>query len=190
MFDILIPPNQVVTVMVAQTTFAVLTMPGKQFRVDFLEKAEAQLKPGLRGPLIGYSEHPLLLAYNSPLVSVYINSRPQDPQKLDAEIQRRIETLFQGWRSISSIIYPHALRQNLLDGSGILLQAAPVPIARAVIDACIEQNVLTWSTPPYGHPQHSPAFQLLLVGKGYIIAKGFRFVELSTKTPPPAGRAA
>ena len=188
MLDIPISNNQLVTVMVAQTTFAVLTMPGKQFRVDYVEKAEAYLKPGMRGPLISCLEHPLLLAYNSPLVSVYINSKPQDPEKLDVEIQERIEVQLQGWRNASLIIYPRALRQNLLDGSGILLQAAPAPIAQAVIDACTEQNVLTWTTPPFGYSQDAPAFHLLLIGKGYVIAKGFRIIELSKEKPQLPGR--
>lgn len=109
MLTIPILDNQLVTVMVAQTTFAVLTMPGKQFRVDYLEKAEAYLKPGMRGKFRSCSEHPLLLAYNSPLVSVYVNSKPQNPQQLDVEIQARIEARLQGWRDVSAIIYPHTL---------------------------------------------------------------------------------
>ena len=180
--------NQVVTVMVAQTTFAVLTMPGQHYRVDYLEKAEARLKPGMRGEFISYSEHPLLLKYNSPQVSVYINSKPQDPQKLHDEIQKRIEAQLQGWREFSSIIYPHSFQKNLLDGSGILLQAAPAPIADAVIKACTGQNVLTWTPPSFGGLQDKPPYYLLLIGTGYVIARDFRFTEVLTKTPPPARR--
>jgi hypothetical protein len=91
MLDIPIPNNQLVTVMVAQTTFAVLTMPGKQYRVDYLEKAEAHLKPGMRGKFISYSAHPLLLNYNSRLVEVYINSRPQDPEKFESGLKPRFK---------------------------------------------------------------------------------------------------
>ncbi|HET9506238.1 MAG TPA: hypothetical protein VFO93_22050 [Hymenobacter sp.] len=178
MSEIPIPANQVVTVMVAQTTFAVLTMPGRQFRVDFLDKAEARLKPGMSGEFALVSEHPLLLTYNSSLVSVYINSKPQNPQQLDVEIQERIEARLQGWRDFSTVLYPQTLRRNLLDGSGILLQAAPMSIAQDVIDTCAAQGVSTWATPPYGHPQDKQAFQLLLVGKGHVIARGFRFTQL------------
>jgi hypothetical protein len=175
--------NQIVTVMVAQTTFAVLMTPGQQYRIDYLEKAEAYLKPGMRGKFTSSSEHPLLLAYNSPLVSVYINSKPQDPEKLDVEIRERIEAQLQGWRNASLIIYPRALRQNLLDGSGILLQATPAPIAQAVTNACTEHNVLTWATPPFGYPQDTQAYHLLLIGKGYVIAKDFRVTELFKEKP-------
>lgn len=197
MLESLIPNNQVVTVMVAQTTFAVLAMPGAQFRVDFLDKAEAHLKPGMRGKFISCSEHPLLLSFNSRSVTVYINSRPQDPENLFADIHRSIEEIFQGWRDWRSILNggkrhgESVLRQNLLDGSGMLLPDAPATVAKAVIEACSKQGATTYfhgdidNTSPVKLPLH-----LLLIGTGYVIARDFRFVQLprSTKTPPPAGR--
>jgi hypothetical protein len=190
MLTSLISEDELVTVAVAQTTFAVLTTPKARFRIDFIDKAEAYLKPGMRGNFKSYSEHPLLLSYNSPLVSVYINSKPQDPEKLDSEIQQRIEAQLQGWRNPSLILYTPVSKQNLLDGNGILLQIAPLPIAQAVIEACAEHNVLTWSTPPFRQPGQTATFQLLLVGKGYIIAKDFRIVELSKEKPRLPGQSA
>jgi hypothetical protein len=183
MLDNLIPNEALVTVAVAQTTFAVLTTPKARFRVDFIDKAEAYLKPGMRGHFKSYSEHPLLLSYNSPLVSVYINSKPQDPEKLDGEIQQRIEAQLQGWRNPSLILYTLVSKQNLLDGNGILLQIAPLPIAQSVIEACVEYNVSIWSTQPFRQPGQTSTLQLLLIGKGYVIAKGFRVVELSKEKP-------
>ncbi len=183
MLDSLIPNDAMVTVAVAQTTFAVLTTPKARFRIDFIDKAEAYLKPGTRGKFRSYSEHPLLLNYNSPLVSLYINSKPHDPDKLDSEIRQRIEAQLQGWRDFSTVLYPQTLKQNLRDGNGILLQAAPISIAQAVADACAEQGVATWPTPLYGYPQDKPAFYLLLIGKGYVIAKDFHIVELSKEKP-------
>jgi hypothetical protein len=182
MLDIPIPNNQLVTVMVAQTTFAVLTMPGKQYRVDYLEKAEAHLKPGMRGKFISYSAHPLLLNYNSRLVEVYINSRPQDPEKLLGEIRERIEAAFQGWRDWRCVLSggENQLRKNLLDGSGLLLKGAPAIIAQSIINACTEYGALTYvpgdleNTLPV-----TPSFHLLLIGEGYVIAKDFRVVEVS-----------
>jgi hypothetical protein len=190
MLTSLIPDDELVTVAVAQTTFAVLTTPKARFRVDFIDKAEAYLKPGMRGNFKSYSEHPLLLSYNSPLVSVYINSRPQDPEKLDSEIRQRIEAQLQGWRDFSTVLYPQTLKRNLLDGNGILLQAAPLSIAQAVADACAEQGVATWPTPPYGYPQDKPPFHLLLIGKGYVIARDYRVVELSKEKPRLPGQSA
>jgi hypothetical protein len=184
MLDIPIPNNQLVTVMVAQTTFAVLTMPGKQYRVDYLEKAEAYLKPGMRGKFISYSEHPLLLNYNSRLFEVYINSRTQDPERLLGEIRERIEAAFQGWRDWRCVLLGNGeagenqLRKNLLDGSGLLLRA-PAIVAKAVVDACTEHGALTYVLGDIENPpQVIPPFNLLLIGEGYVIAQGFSFVKL------------
>jgi hypothetical protein len=188
MLTSLISEDELVTVAVAQTTFAVLTTPKARFRIDFIDKAEAYLKPGMRGTFKSYSEHPLLLSYNSPLVSVYINSKPQDPEKLNNEIRQMIEAQLQGWRDFSTVLYPQALKQNLLDGNGILLQAAPLSIAQAVVDACAEQDVATWPTPLYGYPRDKPPLHLLLIGKGYVIAKDFHIVELSKEKPRLPGQ--
>ena len=179
-----IPTNQVVTVMVAQTTFAVLTILGRHYRVDYLEKAEARLRPGVRGLLVSCSEHPLLLNYNSSQVAVYINSKPQDPEGLFVEIRERVEAQLQGWRDPSSIIYPRLLQQNLIDGSGMILQAAPEPIATAVIEACTKHNVLTWATESFGGLRGKSPYHLLLIGDGYVIARDFRFTEVFYKNIP------
>jgi hypothetical protein len=188
MLDSLIPDDAVVTVAVAQTSFAVVSTPHARFRIDFIDKAEACLKPGMRGNFKSYSEHPLLLSYNSPVVSVYINSKPQDPEKLDGEIRQRIEAQLQGWRNPSLILYTPTSKQNLLDGNGILLQIAPLPIAQSVIEACAEYSVSIWSTPPFRQPGQTSAFQLFLIGKGYVIAKDFRVVKLSTEKPQLPGQ--
>ncbi|PJJ60439.1 hypothetical protein [Hymenobacter chitinivorans] len=173
-----IPDNQMVTVMVAETTFAVLTMPGKKYRVDFVEKAEALLKPGMRGKFFSCSEHPLLLRYNSGSVSVYINSLPQDPQSLFGEIQARIQALLQSWRDWREEYSAKQLLRNLAEGTGLLLDA-PVPVAKAVIAACTAHGVATWVADPLElETEATPAFHLLLVGDGYVIAEDFRFVPL------------
>ena len=196
MSDVPISNNQVVTVMVAQTTFAVLTTPGAHFRVEYVDKAEASLKPGMRSEFSSCSEHPLLLSYNSSLVTVYINSRPQDPEKLFVDIQTRIEALFQGWRDWRCVLNggkrhgENVLRKNLLDGSGMLLPDAPAVVAKAVIDVCSEHGAATYfhgdieNTLLVNTPLH-----LLLIGTGYVIARDFRFVKLSrsTKTPRQSG---
>jgi hypothetical protein len=194
MLDNLSSINQTVTVMVAQTTFAVLSTPEQRYRIEYLEKAEACLKPGMRGPLISYSAHPLL-SYNSRLAEVYINSRPQDADGLLTEIRERIEGVFQGWRDWRCVLSGRGnagevqLRQNLLDGSGLLLPGAPAIVAQAVIEACTEYGASTYvrgdieNTLPV-----TPSFHLLLIDKGYVIAKGFRATELSKEKPQLPGQ--
>lgn len=190
MIDNLIRTDATATVAVAQTTFVVLTMPQARFRIDFVEKAEVHLKPGMRGKISRFLEHPLLLNYNSPLVEVYINSRPSDPAGLFAEIHRRIEDVFQGWRNWRCVLSgrgsagENQLRQNLLDGSGLLLPGAPTVVAQAIIEACTEYEASTYvrgditNTLPVISPMH-----LLLVGEGYVIAKDFHIMELSKEKP-------
>lgn len=179
MMQVPIANNQIVTVMVAQTTFVVLTIPGKRFRIDFLNKVEAHLKPGMRGAFIKAVEHPLLMQYNDPLVTVYINSRPQELQELFEEIKRRIQVQLQSWRDWSSVTLGLKIfRQNLLDGSGMLLQGAPASIAQAVMDACTEYNVSTYTDPTGGAPLTRPKYHLLLIGAGYVIAQDFYFAQL------------
>lgn len=185
MLDIPIPINQLVTVMVAQTTFAVLTTPGKQYRVDYVEKREVHLKPGLRGKFSHYVEHPLLLGYNSRSATVYINSRPQDPEGLLIKIREQIQANFQGWRDWHCVLFgkgafrDNLFRKNLLDGSGMLLEDAPITVAKAIIAACTEHGASTYCL---GGPDDTllstPKFHLLLIGDGYVIARDFRFVQL------------
>ncbi len=195
MLTSLIPDGELVTVAVAQTTFAVLTTPKARFRIDFIDKAEAHLKPGMRGNFKSYSEHPLLLSYNSRLEEVYINSRPEDPEGLLAEIRKRIEAIFQGWRDWRYVLSGRKsagekqLKQNLLDGSGLLLPGAPPVVAQAVIEACTDYGASTYILGDIGNtlPVASPYF-LLLIGEGYVIAKDFRVVELSKEKPQLPGQ--
>jgi len=191
MFTSLILDNELVTVAVAQTTFAVLTTPKARFRVDFIDKAEAYLKPGMRGNFKSYSEHPLLLNYSSPQAEVYINSRPQNPEGLLIEIRQRIEAVFQGWRNWQGVLSggEKQLRTNLIDGSGLLLPGAPAVIAQPVIDACTEYGASTYVRGNLGMaPPDTSAFRLLLIGKGYVIAKDFHITELSKEKPRLPGQ--
>jgi hypothetical protein len=198
MLTSLIPEDELVTVAVAQTTFAVLTTPKARFRIDFIDKAEAYLKPGMRGNFKSYSEHhPLLLNYNSRLVEVYINSRPQDPEGLFAEIRERIESVFQSWRDWRCVLPGRKsagekqLKQNLLDGSGLLLPGAPIVVAQSIIEGCTKYGASTYVLGDIGNtlPIASP-FYLLLVGEGYVIAKDFRITELSKEKPRLPGQSA
>lgn len=183
--DIPIPNNETATVMVAQTTFAVLSVPGKSFRIDYLDKAEVRLKPGMRGKFVSYSEHPLLLSYNGHSATVYINSRPQNPEELFIKIRERIQAEFQGWRDWRCVLFgrgkdsENMLQKNLLDGSGMLLEDAPIAVANAVIAACAEHGASAYCIGEMDDASPiAPVFHLLLIGDGYIIAKDFRFVQL------------
>ena len=191
MLTSLIPEDELVTVAVAQTTFAVLTTPKARFRVDFIDKAEAYLKPGMRGNFKSFLEHPLLLGYNSRSATVYISSRPQDPEGLFDKIKEQIQAGFQGWRDWRCVLFgkgafggDYMLRKNLLDGSGMLLDDAPITIAEAVIAVCPEHGASAYCIGGIGDvPPIAPAFHLLLIGRGYVIAKDFRVTELSKEKP-------
>jgi len=193
MLDSLILNGAVVTVAVAQTTFAVLTTPHARFRVDFIEKAETYLKPGMRGSFKSYPEHPLLLNYSSPQAEVYINSRPQNPEGLFNEIRQRIEAVFQGWRNWQCVLSggEKQLRTNLIDGSGLLLPGVPAVIAQPVIDACTKYGASTYVRGSLRMaPPDTSDFQLLLIDKGYVIAKGFHITALSKEKSQLPGQSA
>jgi len=196
MLTSLISEDELVTVAVSQTTFAVLTTPKARFRIDFIDKAEAYLKPGMRGSFKSYSEHPLLLSYNSRSATVYISSRPQDPEGLLDKIKEQIEVGFQGWRDWHRVLFgkgafggDYMLCKNLLDGSGMLLEDVPVTIAEAVIAACAEHGASAYCIGGISNVSPiPPEFQLFLVDKGYVIAKDFRITELSKEKPQLPGQ--
>ena len=72
------------------------------------------------------------------------------------------------------------LKQNLADGSGLLLEGAPVVIAQAVSEVCQQHGAATYSLAPLG-PAPAPVtepFSLLFIGTCYVIARGFKVQEL------------
>jgi len=181
MLDDFIATYQTATVVVAQTTYAVVATPAGNFRIDFIDKAEARLKPKKHGALFCDSVHPLLLGYNGGAATVYINSRPKDSQSFFTDIQEQIQTIYQGWRDWRCVLFgrgehaEHWLRTNLSDGSGMLLQKAPALVVKTVVDICTTHGV---STTVFGDaapvPHTADPFYVLLIGSSYVIVKGFR----------------
>lgn len=176
------------TITLAQTTFMTLEVEGAHlFRVDFQEKVEAKLKPGKRGEL-GYSTvHPLLSNYNEDKAAIYINSAPGDPQGLYEDIQAGIASVshvsrrWKNWqieiRESEFTIVENQLKQNIIDGSGMLLNSAPPSIAVAVLEACKKHKV---ATKTFTHPSsyHPHLYSLLSIGACYVIAFGFTVRQL------------
>lgn len=188
MLSELIELRQRATILFAQTTYLHLSVGTDTFRVDFERRVEARLKPGKHGSLVLHAQHPLLLRYNEASATLYISSKPTNPQALQDDVHQAIVAILQGWRDWCSSLFGFGgnkdarvalLAQNLAQGSGILLDQAPASIVRAVVAVCVQHGVMT---NVFGSIESdstaSPLFQVLLVGSCYVIAKDFRLTAL------------
>lgn len=171
----------VATITLAQTTYLHLSTAAGAFRVDFRRKAAAYLKPRKQGIVQLLPHHPLLLWYNEWRATLYINSRPADPQALFTDLEQALTSLLQGgydWRTTlfgrNQAGAAALLLQNLTHGSGILLDRAPVSAIRTVVAICEQHGVATKAfglpTPDQAPP---PLYTLLLIGPCYVVAQAF-----------------
>jgi hypothetical protein len=169
-----------------QTTYMHLEVEDGLFKVSFKDKADFQLKRGAHGTLAHYTSHPLLLNYNEARTTLYINSRPENPQALLEDIETAIDAVFSGWSDWRSVLFGNRkadavalVRQNIAHGRGILLDYAPASIIRAVTAACEKHGVATRF---FGSQNWSPSpretFSILFVGSYYVIARDFQVSEL------------
>ncbi|AIZ65330.1 hypothetical protein PK28_16670 (plasmid) [Hymenobacter sp. DG25B] len=174
------------TITRAQTTYLELQTEEGSYRIKFKEKAEAKLKPGHGGALACFTQHPLLLVHNEETATVYLHSKPKDPQALREEIQQAITALYQGWRDWRSHFFgwryagaEHLLVRNLTEGSGMLLERAPASVAQVVLAACEKYGA---ATTVFGSAAPDPTvpavFCLLCLGSSYVIAKGFEVAAM------------
>ncbi|ALD21320.1 hypothetical protein [Hymenobacter sp. DG25A] len=182
MFTEFIEEHPTGTITRAQTTYLELQTEKGSFRIEFKEKTEAKLKPGRGGALAYFTHHPLLLIHNEDTATVYIHSKPIDPQALREEIHQSISALYQGWRDWRSHFFgwhyegaESLLVQNLAQGSGMILDRAPASVAKLLLAACEKYGA---ATSVFGSAEPDPTtpvvFSLFFIGSYYVIAKGFR----------------
>ncbi|WP_152560132.1 hypothetical protein [Hymenobacter sp. IS2118] len=178
---------QTAKIVLLQTTYMHLAVGDGVFKIAFKDKAEYFLKRGKSGPLSYYTNHPLLLNHNEPRTTLYINSKPPDPQSLLEDIVTGINAIYQDWRDWRTTLFGNRkqaaaalAQQNLLHGNGILLDYAPAPIVRAVIAACEKHGV---ATRYFGSLEAIPSprgeFKVLFIGPYYVIARDFRISTVS-----------
>lgn len=183
MLDSLIDHYREATITRAQTTYLDLVVSTGAFRVHYQDKVEGWVKPGVQGLLAQETDHPLLWDYNGPRETAYLSQPAPDPLRLVTELQHTVTTVTHGWRRLEHYLFLRhklnavtLLAQNLADGSGLLLQAAPVTVAEVVRATCHQHGALTYTLPPVlGAPTARAALpmRVLLIGKCYVIARNF-----------------
>jgi hypothetical protein len=170
------------TIVSTQTTYLNLAVEKGAFRVDFIDKAEFRLKAGTQGILAIYSQHPLLLDHNEPRTSLYINSRPNNPQLLFEDIEQAVAQVSEGWRDLSFYLFRWnkagaivLAKNNIEQGSGILLDFAPASIVRAVVAACEKHGAATkfFGSLEIDLNSSHKDFKVLFIGSCYVIARKF-----------------
>lgn len=175
------------TIVRTQTTFLELAGATGMFRLHYRDKAEFSLQNGSHGVLAQFTEHPLLWDHNGPRTSVYAAGAAPDPPALVDALQRAVATASQQWRPLERYFFgsnPAGARalvtQNLTDGSGLLLQWAPVAIAQAVEEVCRRHGAATYTFPP--PPPEAPVvaapFTVLFLGTCFVIARDFKVQAL------------
>ena len=184
MLTAFIERHQTAKIVFAQTTYMHLEVEEGAFRVDFKDKAAFCLKLGTRGLLSHHTNHPLLLNHNEPRTTLYINSQPENPQALFADIEATVDAIYQDWYDWRSLLFQFGRRkeaavalvkQNIAQGSGILFEYAPATVLLAVISVCNRHGVATryfgsldWNSLPH------EAYSVLLIGSCYAVARGFQ----------------
>ena len=187
MLDAFIEQYATATVTRAQTTYLDLAVATGTYRVYYRDKAEVLIRNGATGGLVHGTAHPLLWDYNGPWDTLYVSGAAPDPPALVEALQRTVATASHQWRALDRYLVGSnranslaLLEQNLADGSGLLLEGAPVVIAQAVSVVCQQHGATTYSMAPLG-PAPAPVtehFSVLFIGACYVIARGFEVQEL------------
>ncbi|MBC6989876.1 hypothetical protein [Hymenobacter sp. BT491] len=169
------------TITLTQTTYLHLQVDDVAYRVDFLDKVEFRLKPGVRGVLAHHTRHPLLLDYSEPQATVYLTSRPQDPPALLRDLHRAVDSASHHWRELPRYLFGWStanalasLEKNLTDGSGLVVERAPASIVRAVVGACDQHGAATYLWGTLEAPAPANPYSVLFIGSCYVVARNFQ----------------
>lgn len=187
MLDAFIEQYATATITRAQTTYLDLAVATGTIRVHYRDKADFLVRNGANGALEHGTEHPLLWDYNGPWDTLYVSGPASDPAALVEALQSAVAAASHHWRALDRYLFGRnranslaLLEKNLADGSGLLLEGAPVVIAQAVSEVCQQYGAATYSLAPLG-PGSSPItepFSVLFIGACYVIARGFEVQEL------------
>ena len=189
MLDSLIEQHREATIVRTQTTYLDLAVSSGTVRLHYWDKVEFSLKNGIRGVLGHVTEHPLLWNYNGPCDTVYLSGPAPDPPALIEALYQAVDIASDHWRTLNCYLLGFSragalaqLERNLTDGSGLLVQGAPVPLVKAVVAVCQQHGTPTYTlslTMPRSEPAPVAApFSVLFIGACYVIARDFRVQEL------------
>jgi hypothetical protein len=175
------------TIVATQSTYLDLQVAAGVFRLYYVDKVEFRLKKGTHGPLAHYSHHPLLVDYQQPHATVYVTSQASNPDGLWQDIAQAVARASNNWRSANSYLlqWRHGAdrwavaKQNLVDGRGLLVEAAPLAIAEAVVEACTRHGATTsLLAAPEPRLGPVPPFGVLFIGSCYVVARSFQIQSL------------
>lgn len=160
-----------------QTSFfaAVCSFPAEQFgknikcRVHFRGKRDFLLGKGSFTNLQLFENHPLLLKYIEPHVSVHLTSLITDRQIFRNALDHVAERVFGKWRSVERFCAPPS-DWTLEKPYGILMEA-PLSYAKAVVEAVENCGVNLILRDQYEQKGKKP--RVLVIDNWYIIADDF-----------------
>ena len=161
-----------------QTTFwdvllegGTLGPPGEPWRIHFGRRVESSPPSGPFTSVAFPPEHPLLSDYRGPWSDIFIRGIAPDPTRLLSDLDAAFLELSGGWRPAQHYLTPAALAV-IQSGHGLLFRA---PSASAChVAAMLGRHGLSHSALESHAPQRPT--ELILLGKGFVIARGFRVV--------------
>lgn len=164
-----------------QTDFLELTTDVEVHRIKFIGKANARIKRGTYGELTYFIEHPALLNYNHPLVSITIRVKEGVSPALLEDYERCLNKWRGGWRHFASwtgLSFDSQERlANILPRYYYECLCFPWFIAEEIILLCQQHSIeVTRTGPRISLPKPLPTpspFGILCIGASYVIANNF-----------------
>ncbi|RTQ46339.1 hypothetical protein EJV47_22715 [Hymenobacter gummosus] len=170
-----------------QSTYLELVTDTEVHRIDFRGKISAYLRRGSRGRVSFHHEHPLLSGVQGPAATLMARATPRyltDAPALLTAIRQEIRAQAGEWYDFAPPTWAMwwwrlqacNLVPDLTRTGGIILNSAPVGAVRAIADICARHGVETYFKPPAAHSSSIPGtdpYQLLLIGRNYLIAQKF-----------------
>ena len=112
-----------------QATYVLMDISGERVRINFIRKKAFYLVKDCIGAFEILSKHPLLLDYNEPWATTYINSPAAQPgivlEKMK-DVINNLTTRRQSWVNYvpkNYLLNKEVLQRNLTERNGLLLQA-------------------------------------------------------------------
>jgi len=146
----------------------------EKFRIHYLGKREFLLNKGKVARLQLFQEHPLLLNYIEPIVTVHLASVVSDKQKFREELESLAYQIFGEWRSFED--YLNMPLDKFLEKSYGILMSAPKTFAEAAVQMAEKDNIKL-IIHDYDKEIDKPL--VIFFDEGYVIADDFKVEALN-----------
>lgn len=145
----------------------------KKFRIQYIGKREFSLSESKFTQLQLFQEHPLLLNFIEPIVTIHLASFVSDKEKFRKRLEALAHHFFGQWRSFED--YLNMPLDNFLEKSYGILMSAPKNFAEAVVQMA-ERDSIKLIIHDYDKKTISPF--LILFDDNYVIADDFKIESL------------